>query len=497
MRSTILLGSAAVTAISISALASRGEAIPSRPDLCRQAPALERLPPEVPFDAQQQMRYDGRYAPPPPPPPAPPPPPVSERGAMERSEAVVAIGRSVSPSAKSPPPAIAAPEASSDVAVSSSRRPHPGWHSPPAGLLTAGDHDDLLNPRLYARYVWRAARDLGQSIVGLPRVDTSRVLTVAVEDQRGRPAPFVPVTVRCANGASLTYTTLADGKVTFYPDLDQLGQRVDISAGRSRRAVTIDPTAGGQTQTLVVHASAKAVRKLDLMIALDTTGSMGDEIAFLKSELRSIVGTLRHDFPGLDVRVGLVNYRDEGDAYVTDTLGLDGRLERVQAKLDVTRGEGGGDMPEAMDQALIRATGQAWRPDAARVMLLVADAPPHDEMQGRAFAAAQAARARRVQIVPVASSGVDSRAEYFMRATAALTQSRYIFLTDDSGIGNAHAEPDVACYVVTQLATSIRRVLASMVSGERIEPVPAEVIRTVGRYDHGKCVLPRNFDPQQ
>ena len=84
-----------------------------------------------------------------------------------------------------------------------------------------------------------------------------------------------------------------------------------------------------------------------------------------------------------------------------------------------------------------------------------------------------------------------------MRATAALTQSRYIFLTDDSGIGNPHAEPDVACYVETQLATSIRRVLASMVSGERIEPVPAEVIRTVGRYDHGKCVLPPDFDPQR
>jgi hypothetical protein len=153
-------------------------------------------------------------------------------------------------------------------------------------------------------------------------------------------------------------------------------------------------------------------------------------------------------------------------------------------------------MPEAMDQALIRATGQAWRPDAVKVMLLVADAPPHDELQGRAFAAVEAARARRVQVVPVAASGVDDRAEYFMRAAAALTQSRYIFLTDDSGIGNSHAEPDVDCYVVTRLATSIRRVLASFVSGERLEPLPQEVIRTVGRYDHGKCVLPPDFAVQ-
>jgi hypothetical protein len=34
---------------------------------------------------------------------------------------------------------------------------------------------------------------------------------------------------------------------------------------------------------------------------------------------------------------------------------------------------------------------------------------------------------------------------------AALTQGRYILLTDDSGIGNAHAEPDIACHVATRL----------------------------------------------
>jgi hypothetical protein len=83
-----------------------------------------------------------------------------------------------------------------------------------------------------------------------------------------------------------------------------------------------------------------------------------------------------------------------------------------------------------------------------------------------------------------------------MRAVAAATQSRYIFLTDDSGIGNPHAEPDVDCYVVTQLATAIRRVLASQISGERVEPDPREVIRVMGRYDHGRCVLPRDFSIQ-
>jgi hypothetical protein len=83
-----------------------------------------------------------------------------------------------------------------------------------------------------------------------------------------------------------------------------------------------------------------------------------------------------------------------------------------------------------------------------------------------------------------------------MRAVAAATQSRYIFLTDDSGIGNPHAEPDVDCYAVTQLASAIRRVLASQISGQRVEPHPGEVIRVVGRYESGKCVLPPDFRVQ-
>ena len=69
----------------------------------------------------------------------------------------------------------------------------------------------------------------------------------------------------------------------------------------------------------------------------------------------------------------------------------------------------------------------------------------------------------------------------------ALTQSRYIFLTDDSGIGNPHAPPMLDCYLVTKLGSSIRRVLDSQISGRPIEPARDEIIRMVGDYDGGRC----------
>ena len=129
-------------------------------------------------------------------------------------------------------------------------------------------------------------------------------------------------------------------------------------------------------------------------------------------------------------------------------------------------------------------------------MLWVADAPPHDDLVGLSWKAAEVARAKRIQIVPVAASGVAKEAEYIMRAMAAATQSRYLFLTDDSGVGNPHAPPAIDCYLVTRLDALVRRVLDSQISGRRIEPRPDEVIRTVGRYDAGRCILPSRRQQQ-
>jgi hypothetical protein len=269
--------------------------------------------------------------------------------------------------------------------------------------------------------------------------------------------------------------------------------RLSVGQAAQGRLVDLSGQAGPQRQTVTLRAPVLPVRKFDLMLVVDTTGSMGDEMAYLKSELRAILADLARTHPGLDMRIGLVAYRDLGDDYVTRTFPFTPDLERLQRSLRAQYADGGGDLPEAMEQALTRAVALDWRPDAVKSLLLVADAPPHDQNIGRAWRAAEAARAKRIQIVPVAASGVDSTAEYVMRAMAAATQSRYLFLTDDSGIGNPHAEPAVDCYLVTRLDRLVRRVLDSQISGRRVEPRDGEVIRAVGRYDGGKCLLPPDF----
>jgi von Willebrand factor type A domain len=368
------------------------------------------------------------------------------------------------------------------------RPPNPNVQS---GQLTAGEHDDLLNPRLYASYVEKFLAS--ETVQGIPRVDTSKMLSIVVQDSAGAPMPFVDVTLRCSDGNTLSLTTLADGRAVFFPELDRLGEAVTMTATQAQgspsapRRINLSDVGGTQEVRTRLNERAQRVRKFDLAVVIDATGSMGDEINFLKAELGEIISTLSRRHQGLDIRVAMVVYRDQGDEFVTRTYEFTNAMGQVQSNLSAQYASGGGDMPEAMEVAMVRAAGLGWRNDAVKSMLLVADAPPHSGDVPLTWTATEVARAKRIQIVPVAASGVDDAAQYIMRAMAAATQSRYAFLTDDSGIGNAHAEPSVDCYHVTKLDALVRRILDAQISGRRIEPTQSEIVRTVGDYDNGKC----------
>src|SRR4029077_21090038 len=102
----------------------------------------------------------------------------------------------------------------------------------------------------------------------------------------------------------------------------------------------------------------------------------------------------------------------------------------------------GGDYPEAMHRGLEEAGKLRWRDrDTTRVVFLVGDAPPHVQHMQRTLAAAGVLRKRGVAIYPVACSGYDDACEFVMRSCALLTGSQFLFLTDDSGVGNSPAEP--------------------------------------------------------
>ena len=420
------------------------------------------------------------------PPPSPPPPPAAaglaapaaDAGASATLDSVMVTGERV--------------RARTDaraVAISKPEREEPRQQAQ-SGTLTAGDYDDLLNPGQYARYAERYLQDRAQT--GLPFVDTRTPLKVRVVGKYGQPVAFADVSAIDSHGRAVHLPTAANGMAVFFPSLDRLPQRLQVGVAADgtsaiERTVDVGRLGADRTVTITLPIAGRAPEALDLLLAIDTTGSMTDELSYLQVELDSIVASLRRIRPGTDIRVGLVVYRDEGDEYVTRRFELTGDLASLRQKLGAQQASGGGDYPEAVDRAFAEANRFDWREDAAKVMLHVADAPPHAERAGASWEQALSLRTRGVHIVPVAASGVADDAQYLMRSMAALTQSRYLFLTDDSGVGLPHAEPDVPCYVVTRLDGLIERVVASLLVGRRIEPQADAILRRTGDYDRGVC----------
>jgi hypothetical protein len=230
---------------------------------------------------------------------------------------------------------------------------------------------------------------------------------------------------------------------------------------------------------------------LDVSLVIDTTGSMGDEIQYLKTEFLALSSAIEALHPDAAQRWSLVVYRDEGDDYVVRTFDFGSDPAAYQRTLAGQQSGGGGDFPEAPEQGIAAAARLGWRTDdaTARLLFWVADAPHHDQNASAMADAIRAAQGMRIHVYPVASSGIDELTERSMRSAAQLTGGRYLFLTDDSGVGGAHKEPTVPCYFVTKLDAAILRMIDIELSGAYYEPDAEDVIRTGGNPTSGACQL--------
>ncbi|HEY9842542.1 MAG TPA: vWA domain-containing protein, partial [Candidatus Obscuribacterales bacterium] len=210
-----------------------------------------------------------------------------------------------------------------------------------------------------------------------------------------------------------------------------------------------------QTRELQFAGTAAAPNAVDLMLMVDTTGSMGDELEFLKLELRNVLNRVRQDNEQLQLRASANFYRDIGDDYLVRPFAFTDDFDLIQNQLRAQSADGGGDGPEAVPDALENAlTKHAWSESArARLLFLVLDAPPHYDQSEleRVRAMISAAQRQGVRVIPVASSGIDKETEFLLRMLAIGTGGEYVFLTDDSGVGGGHIEPTIGEHQVEKL----------------------------------------------
>ncbi len=380
---------------------------------------------------------------------------------------------------KAPPPMGRAEAGKREVVVKDSDAPAPASDpAPRAGLLTAGEWNDLHNwNRHWTDMLADGETDAFQKTYAcFPRHRYTLLLT-NVQDV---PLADVPVQL-LSSGGDLLWEARTDntGKAELWVGFFEKDSRdtarlqaVCTVEGRKHNLSALKTAKNGLNR-LKIAASCRPLKNVDIVWAVDATGSMGDELEYLKTELLDVMGRTRSALPDLSFRMGTVFYRDVTDAYLVKSSGLSYNLNQTVEFIGRQSAEGGGDYPEAVHTALEEVIfNQRWSESAvARICFLVLDASPHQTPAVNASlqrCLREAAR-RGIRIVPVASSGVQKDTEFLMKFFGLATNGTYVFLTDHSGIGGKHLTPTTDEYKVESLNRLLIRLITEYSSTENCE----------------------------
>jgi Mg-chelatase subunit ChlD len=180
-------------------------------------------------------------------------------------------------------------------------------------------------------------------------------------------------------------------------------------------------------------------KTLEMVFALDTTGSMGGLIEGAKQRIWGIVNEVMQSESRPNVRIGLVAYRDRGDRYVTEVFPMTDNLDAVYTTLMDYRAEGGGDTPENVRRALADAAHKAgWSQQSdhiAQVIFLVGDAPPHADYRDEPDTKATAVDAKRKgMIINAVQCGNLPGTKEAWQEIAQYGGGRYFAIPQDSGV---------------------------------------------------------------
>ena len=186
----------------------------------------------------------------------------------------------------------------------------------------------------------------------------------------------------------------------------------------------------------VKHVVPQQSHRIEVVFILDTTSSMSGLIRAAKEKIWSIASTMASAQENPDIKMGLVAFRDRGDAYITRVYDLSDDLDQMYASLMDFRAQGGGDGPESVNRALYDAIHKiSWSRDDGvyKVAFLVGDAPPHmDYVNDVKYPVTLAAAKRKGIVVNTIQSGRHEYTRPAWREIAALGHGEY-FQVEDSG----------------------------------------------------------------
>ncbi len=334
---------------------------------------------------------------------------------------------------------------------------------PRAGQITAAEWNDLHN--------WQEWKDLLQDEEYRAMQDhwsmfPNERYAVFITNEYTYPIPNCKVHLISDKG-DLIWSAQTDthGKAELWNNVSHKGfkaNHIEVEYESINRKIKQIKQIDKGTNHLSLNVACPEKVQTEIMFVVDATGSMGDEISFLQSEISDVLYQCSSMKNIENIRVGSVFYRDDYEDYLTKISPLTDELDQTVRFIEEQSAAGGGDFPEAVDRALEKAVQQNWNPMAAnKIIFLLLDAPPHGHEKSMNSIRAQIkiAAEKGIKIIPITASGIDRETEFLMKFMAMLTNGTYVFITDDSGIGNTHLTPVVEDYEIEKLNDLIIRLI--------------------------------------
>ena len=347
-----------------------------------------------------------------------------------------------------------------------------------AGIVTAGEWCDLNHWPFWSKLM--LSNDFAEKSDYWKFYTNNRVC-VKVTDEKG--AALAGISVKLLRNNTTLWTAITDNHglaecwAGFYQkeNVDATNLQVSVNGIVMKGHPMVCPWDSTSVENdieahlptainrYVCTKAAKTKQQADIAFIVDATGSMSDEINFLKSDLTDIISKVKSVRPSLTMRTAALFYRDEGDEYLTRHSDFATDIDKTKKFVDKQSAEGGGDYPEAVHTALEHMLQDlSWNTEAhARLAFLILDAPAHHEtdiissLQKSVTTCAQ----QGIRLIPVAASGVDKNTEFMLRFFAIATGGTYVFITNDSGVGYDHIAASVGKYEVELLNLLIIRLI--------------------------------------
>ena len=340
---------------------------------------------------------------------------------------------------------------------------------PSAGKLTAGEVNDFAKWQLWSGIINGSHKEY----VKTWQMQATERYRVAVMNKEQYPLADVRVELLDKKGQVLfAARTDNTGHAELWANAFTANrQSTDMTRpaairiiSNEKEAVTdnnIKPYPAVNVFTVTEDCGAPA--NVDVFFVADATGSMGDELSYLKAEMLDVIGRSRAAVGEADIRIGALVYRDHGDLYLSRISPLTDDINTTKAFLEKQEAGGGGDYPEAVPEALMATINSAdWSKKArARIAFLILDAPCHSDSVTleRLHAQIHAAAEKGIRVVPIVCSGLQKDGELLMREIALFTNGTSFFLTDDSGIGHTHLKPTTDSLKVEHLNDMLVRTI--------------------------------------